>query len=70
MSVKDYSIKMSQEKFPTNILYAPKMKFKKPTIYPTPFILNDSQNENNDTFEDSEDSESFNEKSLNGNLPN
>ncbi len=45
---------------PSSILYAPKLKLKKPTITPTPFSLNDSfsdeeidaSQENDNSFEE------------------
>ncbi len=53
------------EKFPPFILYAPKIKFKKATITPTPLSLNDSELEdqiyihekNNDSFYEKEENE-------------
>ena len=61
------SFKVNEEQFSAFILYAPKQKLKKPTIYPTPFSLNDSdKEEENDTLENSTNStnsaNSFEEK--------
>ena len=53
------------QKSPSFILYAPKLTFKKPTIRPTPFSLNDSESEekyySHDKVYDSSDEEDLNE---------
>ena len=45
---------------PSFILYAPKIKFKKPTISPTPFSLNDSFSDNDNYSDDSFEEENDN----------
>ena len=54
-------IKQKSQKF---VLYAPKLKFRKPTIRPTPFSLNDSESKGdfylNDKIYDSYDDEDSN----------
>ena len=60
MSAQNESNKLSEEKY-SSILNAPKLKLKKATISPTPFSLNNSENE--DSFNTNENSEqSFDEK--------
>ena len=53
---------------PLTILNAPKIRFKKPMIYPTPFSLSDSDDEkeieinaNKDYSSDEEESNDFND---------
>ena len=52
---------MINEKDAQSILYAPKLKFKKPTIFPTPFFLNEQtfeeENNYNESYENSSDDE-------------
>ena len=64
-STSKESFKVNEEKFSVFILYAPKQKLKKPTIFPTPFSLNDSDKEEEeiDTLKNSINS--FEEKNSN-----
>ena len=64
-STSKESFKVNEEKFSVFILYAPKQKLKKPTIFPTPFSLNDSDKEEEeiDTLENI--TNSFEEKNSN-----
>ena len=59
MSTQEF--KQKSQRF---ILYAPKLKFKKPTVRPTPFSLNDSESKEdfylNDKIYDSYDEENSN----------
>ena len=59
-----------KQKSPTFILYAPKLKFKKPTIRPTPFSLNDSESKE-DFYSYDKDYDSYDEEDSNviNNLP-
>lgn len=50
------------EKSPLNILYAPKLKFKIPTVTPTPFSLNESRSEEESDIENEENT--FDEKDI------
>ena len=58
--------------FPKYILNAPKIKFKKPTITPTPFILTESsyssEHSDCDTEEDFSRNEKINEKACTENI--
>ena len=48
---------INKEEFNIGILNAPKIKFKIPTVYPTPFSLNNSYDEEDlDTRENTENS--------------
>ena len=50
------------EEAPSNILNAPKLKFKKPTICPPPFTLNDSYSQ--EEIDTENEDNSFDEKEL------
>ena len=64
MSSEKKSLGNKEEKFSSFILYAPKLKLKKPTISPTPFILNNYEiNEYNNTTQNN--GQSFNNKYYN-----
>ena len=50
---------------PSFILYAPKIKFKKPIISPTPFSLNDSFSDNdNGAFECNDTNDKYSDDSF------
>lgn len=64
MNSEKQSFGNKEEKFSSFILYAPKLKLKKPTISPTPFILNNSEmDDDNNTTQNSE--QSFDDKDYN-----
>ena len=62
MSIKE-NLEIIQ-KSPSFILNAPKLKFKKPTMKPTPFSLNDSRNEK-ELYSSGKDYDSFGEEDSN-----
>ncbi len=64
-STSKESFKVNEEKFSVFILYAPKQKLKKPTIFPTPFSLNDSYREEEEIDNLENNTNSFEEKNLN-----
>ena len=61
------NLEINVESSPSYILYAPKLKLKKPTISPTPFSLNDSFSD--DELNSSEENDnSFDEGNVDNNL--
>ena len=63
-STSKESFKVNEEKFSVFILYAPKQKLKKPTIFLTPFSLNDSYREEEEIDNLENNTNSFEEKNL------
>ena len=61
------NLEINAESSTSYILYAPKLKLKKPTVTPTPFFLNDSFSDNElDTSEENDNS--FDEGNVDNNL--
>ena len=61
------NLEINAESSNSYILYAPKLKLKKPTVTPTPFFLNDSFSDNElDTSEENDNS--FDEGNVDNNL--